>query len=260
MNIYGLIGHPLSHSFSRRFFTEKFSAENIDAQYVNFDIPSIEMFPDIIKEHPNLLGLNVTIPYKQQVMQYMDSLSQEADAIGAVNVVKITRQEDGKVTATGHNSDVTGFTNSIRPLIKPYHRKALILGTGGASRAIHYGLQHKLGIECVFVSRTQKPGMITYEDINADILAEHEVIVNCTPCGMHPHTNEAPAIPYNLLTPQHLLYDLVYNPEETLFMKQGASYGATVKNGYEMLILQAIASWDIWNGQNAIQSLDRKND
>lgn len=260
MNIYGLIGHPLSHSFSRRFFTEKFSAENIDAQYVNFDIPSIEMFPDIIKEHPNLFGLNVTIPYKQQVMQYMDSLSQEAEAIGAVNVVQITRQEDGKVTATGHNSDVTGFTNSIRPLIKPHHRKALILGTGGASRAIHYGLLHKLGIECVFVSRTQKPGMITYEDINADILAEHEVIVNCTPCGMHPHTNEAPAIPYSLLTPKHLLYDLVYNPEETLFMKQGASYGATVKNGYEMLILQAIASWDIWNGQNAIHSLDRKND
>ncbi len=247
MNTYGLVGYPLGHSFSRRFFTEKFATEHIDAQYLNFEIPSIDNFPEIIKDNADLHGLNVTIPYKQQVMQYLNGLSPEAEAIGAVNVVKVTR-EGGKVTLTGHNSDVIGFVNSIRPLIKPHHKKALILGTGGASRAIRYGLENKLGIEPLFVSRSQHPGMITYSDISAAVLDEYEVIVNCSPCGMYPHVDEAPAIPYELLTSRHLLYDLVYNPEETLFMKKGAEQGATVKNGYEMLILQAIASWEIWNG------------
>lgn len=247
MNTYGLVGFPLGHSFSRRFFTEKFSKENIEAEYLNFEIPSIEEFPNIISSHPYLKGLNVTIPYKQQVIQFLDALSPEAEAIGAVNVVKASHH-DSKVTLTGHNSDVIGFVNSIKPLIKEHHKKALILGTGGASRAIHYGLEQKLGMETLFVSRSKRPGMITYEDVNADILSEYEVIVNCSPCGMHPHVDECPALPYQFMTGRHLLYDLVYNPEETLFMKKGAAQGATVKNGYEMLILQAIASWEIWNG------------
>lgn len=247
MNTYGLVGFPLGHSFSRRFFTEKFSKENIEAEYLNFEIPSIEEFPNIISAHSCLHGLNVTIPYKQQVMQFLDGLSPEAEAIGAVNVVKVSHH-DGKVTLTGHNSDVIGFVNSIKPLIKEHHKKALILGTGGASRAIHYGLEKKLGLETLFVSRSKRPGMITYEDVNADTLSEYEVIVNCSPCGMHPHVDECPALPYQFMTDRHLLYDLVYNPEETLFMKKGAAQGATVKNGYEMLILQAIASWEIWNG------------
>lgn len=246
MKTYGLVGFPLGHSFSRRFFTEKFSKENIEAEYLNFEIPSIEEFPNIISSNPYLKGLNVTIPYKQQVMQFLDALSPEAKAIGAVNVVKVSHH-DGKVNLTGHNSDVIGFVNSIKPLIKEHHKKALILGTGGASRAIHYGLEKKLGLETLFVSRSKRPGMITYEDINADTLPEYEVIVNCSPCGMHPHVDECPALPYQFMTDRHLLYDLVYNPEETLFMKKGAAQGANVKNGYEMLILQAIASWEIWN-------------
>lgn len=246
MKTYGLVGFPLGHSFSRRFFTEKFSKENIEAEYLNFEIPSIEEFPNIISSNPYLKGLNVTIPYKQQVMQFLDALSPEAKAIGAVNVVKVSHH-DGKVNLTGHNSDVIGFVNSIKPLIKEHHKKALILGTGGASRAIHYGLEKKLGLETLFVSRSKRPGMITYEDINADTLSEYEVIVNCSPCGMHPHVDECPALPYQFMTDRHLLYDLVYNPEETLFMKKGAAQGANVKNGYEMLILQAIASWEIWN-------------
>ena len=246
MKTYGLVGFPLGHSFSRRFFTEKFSKENIEAEYLNFEIPSIEEFPNIISSNPYLKGLNVTIPYKQQVMQFLDALSPEAKAIGAVNVVKVSHH-DGKVNLIGHNSDVIGFVNSIKPLIKEHHKKALILGTGGASRAIHYGLEKKLGLETLFVSRSKRPGMITYEDINADTLSEYEVIVNCSPCGMHPHVDECPALPYQFMTDRHLLYDLVYNPEETLFMKKGAAQGANVKNGYEMLILQAIASWEIWN-------------
>lgn len=248
MNTYGLVGFPLGHSFSRKFFTEKFSNENIDAEYLNFEIPSIEEFPNIFRSHPNICGLNVTIPYKQKVMKYLDGFSKEAESIGAVNVVKVIRTE-GKVQLIGYNSDVIGFVNSISPLIKEYHKKALILGTGGASLAIQYGLKNMLGMETLFVSRSKRPGMITYEEINEETLKDYEVIVNCTPCGMFPHVDECPSLPYHLLNDRHLLYDLVYNPEETLFMKKGAAQGATVKNGYEMLILQAIASWDIWNGK-----------
>ena len=243
MTTYGLIGYPLGHSFSRRFFTEKFANEGRDAQYLNFEIPSIEMVPDIIKSNPNLQGLNVTIPYKQLIMQYLDEISPEAQAIGAVNVVKI----DALRKLTGYNSDVIGFVNSIKPLLKPHHKKALILGTGGASKAIHYGLTKKLGIETMFVSRQSREGMITYEDITPSLLKEYEVIVNCTPSGMFPHNDECPALPYEAMNEAHLLYDLVYNPEETLFMKKGIAMGATAKNGLEMLHLQALASWDFWN-------------
>lgn len=242
MDTYGLIGYPLGHSFSRKFFTEKFEKEGIDAQYLNFEIPSIEEFPNTIKNNPTLRGLNVTIPYKQQVMQYLDDISEEAKAIGAVNVVKV-----GKEGLTGYNSDVIGFVNSIKPLLKSHHKKALILGTGGASKAIRYGLEEKLGIETLFVSRKAHEGIITYKDVTADMLQEYEVIVNCSPVGMFPHANECPSLPYEAMNVAHLLYDLVYNPEETLFMKKGAARGATVKNGLEMLHLQALASWDFWN-------------
>lgn len=247
MNTYGLVGYPLGHSFSRKFFSDKFAKEGIDAEYLNFELPSITQLPQTIAEHPNLRGFNVTIPYKQQVIPYLSDISAEALAIGAVNVVKVTRKDNQSVL-TGFNSDVIGFVNSIRPLLQPHHRKALILGTGGASKAICYGLKEKLGIEQLFVSRSAKDGVITYADIDETLLSKYEVIVNCTPSGMFPHVDECPPLPYHLLASRHLLYDLVYNPEETLFMKKGTAQGARVKNGLEMLILQAIASWDIWNG------------
>ena len=240
MTTYGLIGYPLGHSFSRKFFTEKFEKEGIDAQYLNFEIPSIEEFPEIIKNHPELGGLNVTIPYKQQVMQYLDELSLEAKEIGAVNVVKVGEK------LKGYNSDVIGFVNSIKPLLKAHHKKALILGTGGASKAIRYGLAEKLGMETLFVSRSAREGVITYEEVTPSLLKEYEVIVNCSPVGMFPHVDECPTLPYEAMNENHLLYDLVYNPLETLFMKKGAAQGATVKNGLEMLHLQAIASWKFW--------------
>jgi shikimate dehydrogenase len=246
MTTYGLIGYPLGHSFSRQFFTEKFEKEKIDAQYLNFEIPSIEEFPKIIESHPELRGLNVTIPYKQQVMQYLDDISEEAKAIGAVNVVSVKPQSNSQPYLKGYNSDVIGFVESIKPLLKPHHQKALILGTGGASKAIHYGLEEKLGMETLFVSRTQRNDVITYNDITPEVLKEYEVIVNCSPVGMFPHVDECPALPYEAMNGNHLLYDLVYNPLETLFMKKGAAQGATVKNGLEMLHLQAIASWEFW--------------
>ena len=247
MNTYGLIGYPLGHSFSRKFFTEKFAKEGIDAQYLNFEIPSIEEFPNIIRNSPTLKGLNVTIPYKQQVMQYLDDISEEAKAIGAVNVVKCQLSTvNCQLHLTGYNSDVIGFVESIKPLLKPHHKKALILGTGGASKAIRYGLEKKLGMETLFVSRSAREGMITYEEVTAEVLKEYEVIVNCSPVGMYPHVDECPALPYEAMNENNLLYDLVYNPLETLFMKKGAAQGATVKNGLEMLHLQAIASWDFW--------------
>ena len=180
-------------------------------------------------------------------MQYLDDISEEAKAIGAVNVVKCQLSTvNCQLHLTGYNSDVIGFVNSIKPLLKPHHKKALILGTGGASKAIHYGLTKKLSMETLFVSRTAREGMITYEEVTAEVLKEYEVIVNCSPVGMYPHVDECPALPYEALNENNLLYDLVYNPLETLFMKKGAAQGATVKNGLEMLHLQAIASWEFW--------------
>lgn len=245
MDLYGLIGHPLGHSFSKKFFNEKFQNEMIDAEYQNFDIDTIKSFPTIIEEYSNLRGLNVTIPYKELIIPYLDELSEDAQAIGAVNVIKISRNHEG-VHLKGYNSDVIGFTDSIRPLLKPFHKKALILGTGGASKAIRYGL-YKLGIETCFVSRRPKEGMLTYSDLTADIMAEYNVIVNCSPVGMFPHTDERPDLPYQFIGSHHILYDLVYNPDETLFMKSGKEQGATTKNGLEMLILQARAGWNFWN-------------
>lgn len=246
MDIYGLIGYPLGHSFSAGYFNEKFEAEGIDAQYVNFEIPSIKEFREVVENNENLMGLNVTIPYKEQVIPYLDDLDKStAKRIGAVNVIKIIR--GGKKTKfIGFNSDIVGFTQSIEPYITDHHQQALILGTGGASKAICCGLQD-LGIKSLFVSRSKKnANTITYQDLTPEIMESHHVIVNCTPLGMYPKINECPDIPYELLTPNHLLYDLLYNPDETLFMKKGKKQGAMVKNGLEMLLLQAFEAWNIW--------------
>ncbi len=243
---YGLIGYPLQHSFSKNYFNEKFTNEGIEAVYENFEIPSIDLFPTILAEEPYLRGLNVTIPYKQQVMNYLDEISEEARAIGAVNVVRITRSKHGKVHLKGFNSDVIGFMRSIEGLLEPHHRKALILGTGGASKAIRYGLE-RLGLDYRFVSRTPRPDVLTYEQITPEMVQKYEVIVNCTPCGMYPHTEEAPPLPYSALTERNLLYDLIYNPDQTLFLRRGAEVGAVTKNGLEMLLLQAEAGWEFWH-------------
>lgn len=206
MQKYGLIGYPLKHSFSIGYFNEKFRSEGVDAEYVNFEIPSINDFMEVIEENPNLSGLNVTIPYKEQVIPFLDSLDPDTAKIGAVNVIKIIRQPKGKVKLVGYNSDIIGFTQSIQPLLLPSHKKALLLGTGGASKAVFHGLKN-LGIESVFVSRTHKPGMLTYEELTPEVMAEYTVIVNCTPVGMYPKVDFCPNIPYEYLTPNHLLYD-----------------------------------------------------
>ena len=194
MDKYGLIGYPLGHSFSISYFNQKFADENIDAVYENFEIPTIDDFMEVVETNPELKGLNVTIPYKEKVIPYIDILSPEARAIGAVNVIKIERSEK-RILLKGYNSDLIGFTQSIQPMIEKDHKKALILGTGGASKAIQYGLK-SLGLETLFVSRYDRPGTIQYKDVTPDVVKEYNVIVNCTPCGMYPHTDECPELPY----------------------------------------------------------------
>lgn len=246
MDKYGLIGFPLGHSFSISYFNEKFENEHINAKYINFEIPSIDGLTEILDRNPELRGLNVTIPYKEQVMKYLDAISPEAEAIGAVNVIRVTHKGD-KVYLKGFNSDVIGFTRSFEPLLEPAQKKALILGTGGASKAIHYGLK-SLNMQTLFVSRTRHgDGFITYEEVTPELVKEYNVIINCTPIGMYPHADECPQLPYEAMDTHTLLYDLIYNPDETLFLKRGREQGATVKNGLEMLLLQAFASWDFWN-------------
>ena len=247
MDKYGLIGYPLGHSFSIGYFNEKFENEGIDARYINFEIPTIEHLREVLDSTPDLKGLNVTIPYKEKVIEYLDSVSPEARAIGAVNVIKVTHK--GKKTLLkGFNSDVIGFTQSIEPMLEKCHKKALILGTGGASKAIDYGLR-SLGLETVFVSRYERPGTVQYDKLKPEDVKEYNVIVNCTPLGMYPKTEECPLLPYEAMDSNNLLYDLIYNPDETMFIKMGKKYGATVKNGLEMLLLQAFASWEFWNGE-----------
>ena len=245
MDKYGLIGYPLGHSFSIGYFNEKFQNECIDATYENFEIPSIENLTEILDSNPELKGLNVTIPYKEKVISYLDSISPEARAIGAVNVIKVTHKGN-KTELKGYNSDVIGFTQSIEPLLERYHKKALVLGTGGASKAIIFSLK-SLGIETLTVSRYERHGCVRYEDITPEMIKEYNVIVNCTPCGMYPQTDDCPNLPYEAMDSHTLLYDLIYNPDETLFLKKGKAQGATVKNGLEMLLLQALASWNFWN-------------
>ena len=247
MKKYGIIGYPLAQSASPAFFNNKFKNEGIDAQYIPFEIESIEELPRILAENPELCGFNVTIPYKQKVMAYLEGLSEGAKEIDAVNVVKVTHDSEGKAHLQGFNSDVIGFTRSIEELVKGKHSKALILGTGGASKAIAYSLK-QLGIEYLFVSRNAGEQKIAYSDITKEIIESHTLIVNCTPLGMVGHgIDQCPDIPYEMLGSGHLLYDIVYNPENTLFLQKGAEQGATTKSGYEMWYLQALASWDIWN-------------
>jgi shikimate dehydrogenase len=249
MDKYGLIGYPLGHSFSISYFNQKFSDENINAKYENFEIPSIDQLQEILDTNPNLRGLNVTIPYKEKVIEYLDSITPEAQAIGAVNVIRVSH-EGKKIKLKGYNSDVIGFTQSIESMLdRNWHKKALVLGTGGASKAISYGLK-SLGLETVFVSRYQRPDTICYEDITPEVVKEYNVIVNCTPLGMFPKTEECPKLPYEAMDDKNILYDLIYNPDETLFMRKGAEHGAEVKNGLEMLLLQAFASWEMWNGND----------
>lgn len=247
MDKYGLIGYPLQHSFSISYFNEKFQNEYINAKYINFEIPTIDALPEILASNPELKGLNVTIPYKEKVISFLDTVSPEARAIGAVNVIRV-EHKGNDIVLKGYNSDLIGFTQSIQPMLRPYHKKALILGTGGASKAINYGLK-SLGLDTVLVSRFERPGTIQYEKITPEVIEEYNVIVNCTPCGMYPHFEECPNLPYEAMSNKTLLYDLIYNPDQTLFMKKGLRMGATVKNGLEMLLLQAFASWEFWHGK-----------
>lgn len=247
MDKYGLIGYPLGHSFSIGYHNQRFADEGINAKYLNFEIPSIDDLPAVLSQNPELKGLNVTIPYKEKVIPFLDYVSPEARAIGAVNVIRVEHQGK-KITLKGYNSDVIGFTQSIEPLLENYHKKALVLGTGGASKAISYGLK-SLGLETVYVSRYERPGTIQYGSITPEVVEEYNVIINCTPLGMFPKTEECPSLPYEAMNERNILYDLIYNPDETLFMRKGAQQGATVKNGLEMLLLQAFASWEFWNGK-----------
>ena len=244
MERYGIIGKPLGHSFSRNYFTEFFQRTGRDAVYEPFVLDSIEAFPALVAAHPDFVGLNVTIPYKQAVMPYLDAIAPEAATIGAVNVIKV-RHSGARAVLTGYNTDVVGFTRSIRPLLKAHHTRALILGTGGASKAVVNGL-HQLGLDTLFVSRTPREGALAYNDLTPDIMERYTVIVNATPLGTFPDVDRCPDIPYPLLTDAHLCYDLVYNPDKTLFLQKAEAQGATIKNGLEMLHIQADEAWKIW--------------
>lgn len=242
--LYGLIGYPLGHSFSITYFNKKFESEGIDARYQNFELPDIGDLMEVFAEHPNLAGLNVTIPYKEQVIPYLNEIDDTAKRIGAVNVIKIRYDENRNPLLKGYNSDVVGFTDSIYPMITDQD-KALVLGTGGASKAIAVGLVN-LGITPTLVSRHPAEGQIGYQDLTPEIMSSHRIIVNTTPLGMYPKVDSCPDIPYELLTPGHICYDLIYNPDQTLFMKKAKEHGAIVKNGLEMLLLQAFESYRIW--------------
>ncbi len=240
---FGLLGKNISYSFSKKYFSDKFVLGNlIDCSYENFDLQSIEEFSSVINNNPNLKGLNVTIPYKESVILYLDKLSKNASLIGAVNVIRVTK----KGTLKGYNSDYYGFMKSLEPLLQPHHKKALILGTGGAAKAISFALD-QLKILYTFVTREEKEGMIDYNRINATTFDNHQIIINCTPLGTSPNIKEFPPIPYQFFTSKHIAFDLIYNPEETQFLKKAKKKGAITKNGYEMLVLQAEKAWNIWN-------------
>ena len=235
MRHYGIIGYPLLHSFSAKYFNEKFATEAIEAEYSLY--PLKELTNERVNELMSSLdGFNVTLPYKQAIIPFLERLDETAEVIGAVNVVH---------QRVGYNTDCLGFMEAIRPMLRPDDRQALVLGTGGASKAVCYGLR-KLGITPTLVSRTPQKGMLGYDKLTDDVMRSHTIIVNCTPLGMLPDVESCPAIPYEALTAQHLLFDCVYNPEETLFLKKGKAQGATIKNGMEMLIGQAKAAWQIW--------------
>lgn len=244
MHKLGLLGKNISYSFSRNYFKNKFEKENITGvSYENFDIESIESFPKIINNTKGIQGLNVTIPYKEEVIPYLDKLNKKAKAIGAVNTIKVTKK--GKLV--GYNTDCYGFIKSLKPFLKKHHKQALILGTGGASKAVLYTLKEK-GIVCHYVSRTAKKHVeYIYDDLNDKIISKYQIIVNCSPVGTFPDIENCPKIPYESITEKHILFDLIYNPEETKFLRLGKEKGATVINGLNMLKLQAEKAWSIWN-------------
>ncbi|UZO80464.1 shikimate dehydrogenase [Aquimarina sp. ERC-38] len=240
MNTFGLLGKNIGYSFSKGYFTEKFKNENISAQYVNFDIQNINEVREVLKTE-ELKGFNITIPYKQEIFPFLSKLDPVAKEIGAVNVVKVA--PDGNLT--GHNSDYYGFKESLQPLLHKKIKKALILGTGGASKAIAYALT-SLQITYTYVSRNPGQNQIAYTDLTEELINQHHLLINCTPLGTFPNITDCPDIPYQFIGKQHILYDLIYNPETTTFMQKGIDQGATVSNGLQMLILQAEKSWDIW--------------
>lgn len=246
-NLYGLIGYPLVHSFSMDFFNQKFAAEDIDAQYVNFEIEDLGLLMEIIAEYPNLNGLNVTAPYKEAVIPYLDSLSDEAREVGAVNVIKVIRDsKTGEPSGLrGFNTDVVGFGQTIEGLLTPPRTRAMVLGTGGAAKAVGAALR-RLGVEVQPVSRFKSEHTLVYEELTRAMVAACKIVVNATPVGQYPNDSACPDFPYRFLSPEHLCYDLVYNPEDTLFMRNSAQHGAEVKNGLEMLLLQAFAAYEIW--------------
>ena len=240
---FGLLGRNISYSFSKGYFTEKFSDEVFAGNsYENFDISEINYFTELIKNNPDLNGLNVTIPYKEQVIPFLDKLSKKATLIGAVNTIKFTKNKKLK----GYNTDYYGFKKSLKPLLQEHHKKALILGTGGASKGVAFALD-ELGILYTFVSREAKENIIDYDLINATTFDNFQIIINCTPVGTSPNIEACPNIPYEFFTEKHIAYDLIYNPEETQFLKNAKKNGATIKNGYDMLIFQAEKAWKIWN-------------
>ncbi len=241
--LYGLIGKNISYSFSKRWFTEKFTKENLPYSYENFDIDSIEVLPEVLSDNIQILkGLNVTIPYKEEVLKYLDEIDDQAEKIGAVNTINIV----DKYYLKGYNTDVYGFENSIKPLLKRHHKRALIFGSGGASKAVKYVL-NKLSIPFTVVSRNPSKTQILYKDLSNELISQNTILINCTPLGTSPNIKKCVSIPYKAITSNHLLYDLIYNPAETTFLKKGKEQGASIKNGLEMLQLQAKKSWEIWN-------------
>ena len=240
---FGLLGRNISYSFSKGYFTEKFSKEHFEGcSYENFDIPEINYFTELIKNNTDLKGLNVTIPYKEAVLPFLDKLSKNATEIGAVNTIKFTKK--GKLK--GYNTDYYGFQKSLEPLLQPHHKKALILGTGGASKGVAFALD-KLGITYTFVSRQDKENCIDYSLVNATTFDNYQIIINCSPVGTSPNVEAFPNIPYDYFTPKHIAYDLIYNPAETVFLAKAKEKGAITKNGLDMLIFQAEKAWKIWN-------------
>jgi len=264
MKQYGLIGYPLSHSFSKKYFTEKFERENIeDHEYQLYELENLSDFPELLQANPGLCGLNVTVPHKIGVMYYLDYVHPDAKEIDAVNCIRITAEspiaaafsgevgiQDKEFRLEGFNTDAYGFEMSLKPLLQPHHVRALILGTGGASRAVKHVLS-KLNIYSRLVSRESDGDRLTYQDLTPEIISQYQLIINTTILGMAPNIDKCPDIPYEAIAPGHVLYDLIYNPEETLFLQKGREQGAVTKNGAEMLVLQAEKSWEIWN--------DRKN-
>lgn len=242
MKTYGLIGKNIDYSFSRKHFSEKFKAQKIAAVYENFDLQTLDSFKDILVQKKNLAGFNVTIPYKEQIIPFLDRLDPVASEIGAVNTIKI--EKDGSLT--GYNTDFHGFTESIKAFLTPSHTQALILGTGGASKAIAYALG-TLGISYEYVSRSHSSNTLNYEDLTSQHFLKYQILINCTPLGTHPNTNAAPPIPSQYLDSRHLVFDLIYNPPVTQLMKLAMQNNATVLNGEKMLVLQAEKSWEIWN-------------